>query len=48
MCFCLFIFIFILFVRGRPRKTLEETLRKNLRVLGSNGGYNKGLSAMAF
>ncbi|RXH80739.1 hypothetical protein DVH24_004653 [Malus domestica] len=34
--------------RGRPRKTLEETLRKDLRVLESNGGHDTELSAMAF
>ncbi|KAM1972786.1 hypothetical protein TB1_018577 [Malus domestica] len=34
--------------RGRPRKTLEETLRKDLRVLGSNGGHDTGPSTMAF
>ncbi|KAM1977959.1 hypothetical protein ACFX16_014704 [Malus domestica] len=34
--------------RGRLRKTLEETLRKDLRVLGSNGGHGTGSSTMAF
>ena len=34
--------------RGRPRKTLEETLRKDLRVLRSNGGHDTEPSAMAF
>ncbi|RXI00577.1 hypothetical protein DVH24_000811 [Malus domestica] len=26
--------------RGRPRKTLKKTLRKDLRVLGFNGGHD--------
>ncbi|CAN6573782.1 unnamed protein product [Malus baccata var. baccata] len=34
--------------RGRPRKTLEETLKKRLRVLGSNGGHDTKPSAMVF
>ncbi|TQD68657.1 hypothetical protein C1H46_045810 [Malus baccata] len=34
--------------RGRPRKTLEETLRKDLSVLGSNGRHDIEPSAMAF
>ncbi|CAN6568778.1 unnamed protein product [Malus baccata var. baccata] len=34
--------------RLRPRKTLEETLKKRLRVLGSNGGHDTKPSAMAF
>ncbi|TQD85504.1 hypothetical protein C1H46_028916 [Malus baccata] len=34
--------------RERPRKTLEETLRKDLRVLRSNRGHGTEPSAMAF
>ncbi|RXH88510.1 hypothetical protein DVH24_000109 [Malus domestica] len=34
--------------RGGPRKTLEETLRKDLRVLGFNGGHDTKPSAMTF
>ena len=34
--------------RGKPRKTLEETLRKDLRVLRSTGRHGTEPSAMAF
>ena len=34
--------------RERPRKTLEETLRKDLEYLDLTGGHDAGSSAMAF